>query len=84
MNRGTNMNIVPDPSLVGRGYFDFCIEYTPAEQFVSATHIGIQLDKWGKIRAGAGKFLSKWHPSECLGEEFQFMSEGWVVLEGGK
>ncbi len=45
MDRGTDMNIVPDPGLVGGGYLDFCIEYTFAKQFVSATHIGIQLDK---------------------------------------
>ncbi len=60
------MNVVPGSGLIGRCNSYFCIQDTSGEKLVSATHVGVQVQKGGKGRSWVGIFVPEMHTLKGL------------------
>ncbi len=69
LNSGADVYVVSGSSVEYWGNLNLAVKYAPAEQFVSLTHVSIQLYHRGEGRPWVGMSASKWHPLEGLGEE---------------
>jgi hypothetical protein len=75
---GTDVHIVPSFCLIGNCNSFFRI------QDISADYRSLFLRLGGQNRSWTSLFIPEGHPLECLGKYTEFVSEGWVRLEGGQ